>query len=331
MSEPPKEELKIKDLLIKLQVLSNGLVEERKKSQNYLDRIKEYEDSLQKKDAEIVELTKEKFDLKSKLTLEKSKQAPNKKNDSYFSSILNKITQKPVDESKMTKLEEKINQQSFEIKDLSQRLVAEKENYDQQKIKYQTLLTVQSQELTKLKEELEKATKQVPTTNVAVASQQDKIETLKKQFSIERDKERDQYEKNITSLTNELKEVKAKNEELTKTITSKDEELFVKKIENETMKTQITKLNNDLHDKQLSPRTFQVERIKESIGIKNKSVMTITFQLNKNKKRCEVIFKRMRNGKLVEENVNILEIYTFKVNEKKPEYIEIEFKVSLII
>ena len=62
------------------------------------------------------------------------------------------------------------------------------------------------------------------------------------------------------------------------------------------MKTQITKLYNDLHDKQLSPRTFQVERIKESIGIKNKSVMTITFQLNKNKKRCEVIFKRMRNG-----------------------------------
>ena len=29
--------------------------------------------------------------------------------------------------------------------------------------------------------------------------------------------------------------------------------------------------------------------------------MTITFQLNKNKKRCEVVFKRMRNRKLVEE------------------------------
>jgi hypothetical protein len=49
MSEQPKEELKIKDLLIKLQVLSNGLVEERKKSQSYLNRIKEYEESVQKK------------------------------------------------------------------------------------------------------------------------------------------------------------------------------------------------------------------------------------------------------------------------------------------
>ena len=39
MSEKSKEELKIKDLLIKLHVLTNGLVEERKKSQSYLDRI----------------------------------------------------------------------------------------------------------------------------------------------------------------------------------------------------------------------------------------------------------------------------------------------------
>ena len=90
MSEKPKEELKIKDLLIKLQVLTNGLIEERKKSQSYLDRIKEYEDSLQKKDSEIVELRKEKFDLKSKLTLEKSKQGE-KKADSYLSSLLKRL------------------------------------------------------------------------------------------------------------------------------------------------------------------------------------------------------------------------------------------------
>ena len=42
-------EPKVKDLLIKLQVLTNGLIEERKKSKSYLDRIKEYEESLEKK------------------------------------------------------------------------------------------------------------------------------------------------------------------------------------------------------------------------------------------------------------------------------------------
>ena len=95
MSEPPKEELKIKDLLIKLQVLTNGLIEERKKSQSYLDRLKEYEESLQKKDSEIVDLTKEKFDLKSKLTLEKSKQGPSKKKNHIFHLFLISLWKSP--------------------------------------------------------------------------------------------------------------------------------------------------------------------------------------------------------------------------------------------
>ena len=58
-------ELQIKDLLIKLQVLTYALLEERKKSQSYLVRIKEFQDSIQKKETEIVELTKTKFTLQS--------------------------------------------------------------------------------------------------------------------------------------------------------------------------------------------------------------------------------------------------------------------------
>ena len=334
MAEQPKEELKIKDLLIKLQVLSNGLIEERKKSQNYLNRLKEYEESLQKKDAEIVELTKEKFDLKSKLTLEKSKQNPAKTNDSYFSSILSKITQKPVDESKVTKLEEKINQQNYEIKDLSKRLMAEREDFDEQKIKFQTMLTIQTQEMAKLKENLEKAKNQAPSKRVSLppSSQQDKIESLKKQFNMERD----EYDKKLSIVNTELKEVKEKNEEMTKDLNLKNEELHVKNIENMSMKSQITKIYNELnqlkleiHNKQLSPRVFQVERIKDGL-VKNKTVMTIMFQWNKNEKRCEVIFKRMKNGKLNVENVNIIDIAQFKYSDKKHEYIDIEFHVSFI-
>ena len=334
MAEQPKEELKIKDLLIKLQVLSNGLIEERKKSQNYLNRLKEYEESLQKKDAEIVELTKEKFDLKSKLTLEKSKQNPAKTNDSYFSSILSKITQKPVDESKVTKLEEKINQQNYEIKDLSKRLMAEREDFDEQKIKFQTMLTIQTQEITKLKENLEKAKNQAPPMRASLppSSQQDKIESLKKQFNMERD----EFDKKLSIVNTELKEVKEKNEEMTKDLNLKNEELHVKNIENMSMKSQITKIYNELnqlkleiHNKQLSPRVFQVERIKDGL-VKNKTVMTIMFQWNKNEKRCEVIFKRMKNGKLNVETVNIIDIAQFKYSDKKHEYIDIEFHVSFI-
>ena len=43
-----KGELQIKDLLLKLQVLTYGIIEERKKSQSYLQRIKEFEATLSK-------------------------------------------------------------------------------------------------------------------------------------------------------------------------------------------------------------------------------------------------------------------------------------------
>ena len=66
-----KPELNIKDLTIKLQVLTNALVEERKKTQNYVTKIKEFEQMIAKKDNEIVNLNKQKFDLQSDLSLAK--------------------------------------------------------------------------------------------------------------------------------------------------------------------------------------------------------------------------------------------------------------------
>ena len=333
MTEQPKEELKIKDLLIKLQVLTNGLIEERKKSQGYLDRIKEYEESLQKKDAEIVELTKEKFDLKSKLTLEKSKQAQAKKNESYFSSFLNKIIEKPVDDSKVAKLEEKINQQNFEIKDLSQRLMEEKESFDQQKIKFQTMITLQNQEMAKLKEKLTNAPKIEPqqTQNQDVSIYQEKIDLLNRQFNIERD----DYEKKLSEIRNELREEKEKTELLEQQLGQYKSAYESKNGENIAMKNQITSLDSQLkeakaemHNNQLSPRMFQVERIKDGL-VKNKKVMTVLFQWNKSKNVCEVIFRRMKHGgKIKEDIVNIMDISQFKINDKKKDYIDVQFHVS---
>ena len=143
------EELKVKDLLIKLQVLTNGLIEERKKSQNYLLRIKEYEESLQRREVEIAELTKEKFDLKSKLSLERSKTWGSWSKDNK--SIINS---KMSNELKIQKLEEKINQQNFELKDYAQRIMEDKELFDQQKIQLQTMITIQNQQMAQLKEKI---------------------------------------------------------------------------------------------------------------------------------------------------------------------------------
>ena len=330
MSEQPKEELKIKDLLIKLQVLTNGLIEERKKSQSYLDRLKEYEESLQKKDSEIVDLTKEKFDLKSKLALEKSKQGPSKKNESYFSSFLNKFMEKPPDDSKVTKLEEKINQQKFEIKDLTQRLMEEKESFDQQKIKFQTMITLQNQQMTELKEKLEKA--KTENNNSAATSNKEDIELLTRNFN----RERDEYSKNLAEYKNELKESKEKVEDLTNKLIQYKDAYEAKNVENNAMKkqigdygVQINQLKKEIHNKQLSDRMFQVERVKDGI-VKNKKVMTIVFSWNKIKNIIEVKFTRMKHGgKPKEDVVNILDISTFKKNEKKPENIDVAFTVSI--
>ena len=338
MSEKPKEELKIKDLLVKLQVLTNGLIEERKKSQSYLDRVKEYEDTLQKKDSEIVELRKEKFDLKSKLTLEKSKQI-DKKNDSYFSSLLNKIIEKPVDESKVGKLEEKINQLTFENKDLTQRLMEEKETFDQQKIKFQTMLTIQKQQMEELKKDLENSKKEKPketpviNNDALIAAHKDKIDSLKKQFNLEKD----EYEKQLAQLKNELKEEREKSALINNYLTQYKEAYEAKNYENVAMKKQVSDLDAqlnkakiDVRNSKLSPKMFQVERIKDGI-VKNKKVMTITFQYNQNKNACEVVFKRMKHGgKVKEDVVNIIDLSTFKVNEKKKDNIEVVFTVSFI-
>ena len=334
MAEQQKEELKIKDLLIKLQVLTNGLIEERKKSQSYLDRIKEYEESLQKKDAEIAELTKEKFDLKSKLTLEKSKQGPNKKNDSYFSSFINKFMEKPVDDSKVGKLEETINQQKYEIKDLTQRLMEEKESFDQQKIKFQTMITLQNQQMTELKKNLENSKKEkekeVPNEEL-ILSHKEKIDSLNRKFNLEKD----EYEKKLAELRSELKDQKEKNENLEVSLNKYKEAYESKTIENNAMKVQVTNLDKQLNqakieikNKQLAPRIFQVERIKDGL-VKNKKSMNITFKYNKNKNICEVIFSRMKKGAIKEDVVNIVDISQFKINDKKKENIDIVYTVSI--
>ena len=339
MSEKPKEELKIKVLLIKLQVLTNGLIEERKKSQNYLEKVKEYEDSLQKKDSEIVELRKDKFDLKSKLTLEKSKQLE-KKNDSYFSSFLNKIMDKPVDDSKVEKLEEKINQLTFENKDLTQRLMEEKETFDQQKIKFQTMLTVQKQQMEELKKDIENSKNekvkeiQVNNNEALIAAHKEKLDSLNKQFNIEKD----EYEKQLVQLKNELKEEKEKSELLNNHLIQYKEAYEAKNYENIAMKkqasdidAQLNKAKIEIQNSKLSPKMFQVERIKDGI-VKNKKVMTITFQFNPNKNICEIVFKRMkRGGKVKEDIVNIIDVSTFKVNDKKKDNVDIVFTVSFII
>ena len=337
-----KGEIQIKDLLFKLQVLTYGLIEERKKSKSYLVRIKEYQEIIQKKEAEIAELTKIKFNLQSQLTLELAKKTQNKKPDNYISAIFSKIRDRPADQTYVTELEEKINQQNYEIKDLTQRLMEAKENFDQQKIKLQTMITLQNGQMTKVQKELEKEKEKVVEEKmkpVIDTESKEKLEALTNRLN----KERGDYEMKIENLNIELdKEKKNKDiiEKLTNELKETKEECEMKVYENKAMKEQVSKIDKELakakleikDSKFLNDRFFQVERIKDGL-MKNKKSMLVIFRwirgTEHQKGRCEIAFIAQKVGGTAKEDVvNLLDFITFKINDKKKDYFDISYMVS---
>lgn len=335
-------ELQIKDLLLKLHVLTYGIIEERKKSQTYLNRIKDIQDSLQKKETENVELTKSKFELQSKLSLELSKKSKTQKSDGYFKAIMSKIRDKPVDQTYVTELEEKTNQQEFTIKDLNQRLMEAQENFDQQKIKFQTLLTMQTKEMTDLKKELEEEKKREKIVEkikpVLDTESKEKLRIMTEKYN----REKSEFENKIDQLKKELELEKKNKDEINKLKEQIEEikaECEMKKIENKAMKDQVSKLDKelakakvDIKDSKLIDRFFQVEKVNDNL-MKNKKVMTIIFRYIKGSKnvkgRCEAIFKRPKHGdSYKEEVVNLLDFTCFKINDKKKDIFDVSFTVS---
>lgn len=343
-----KGELQIKDLLLKLHVLTYGIIEERKKSQTYLGRIKELQDSLQKKEVEVVELTKSKFDLQSKLSLELSKKSQNKKADGYFSSIMNKISNKPADSAYVNELEGKVNQLNFEIKDLSQRLMESNESFDQQKMQFQMMITLQKQEMAKVQKQLEEEKKNVKVVEKVEYKSVEDTESKNKLKALtdELRQRKGEYELQIENLNNELEKEKKNKDEIKKLSAELEEakaECEMKKIENKSMKTQVSKLDKDLakakleaKDSKLGERFFQVDRVKDALLKSKTKPMTLLFRYipgDKNSKgRCEVVVKMEKHGGVLkEQTVNILDFKTFKVNDKKKDIFDLDYIVSKYI
>ena len=270
MSENQNEDLKVKDLLIKLQILSNGLIDERKKSQSYLDRLKEYEESLEKKDLEIADKTKQKFELKSKLSLEKSKTFSGKNMDKFYSSVYNK---KDSDGKKLLKLEEKLNQQNFEIKDLTQRLMEERELFDQQKIQFQTMITIQNQQMMELKKKYENAEKE---------EKEKKLKEEKEKKEKEEKEEKDKKEK-------EEKEKEEREQREKKLIEDKEKD----EKEKETFKIEISehKAKIDYLNRQFNNERDQYEKklgqLRDELRDEKEKRETLDKQLVQYKQQCE--------------------------------------------
>ena len=307
------EDEKTKDLLIKLQILTNGLIEERKKSQNYLDRIKELEKILQTKDNEIVLLSKAKFDLQADLTFERSKR-DSKQGGKKFSK-----------EMQIEQYEEIINEQGYKLRTINNQLINERENFEQQKTDFQTIIKTQSVKMEEMKQELEKAHKEFDD----LRKKQEDIDVMLKKY----EEEKTQYTAEFERYQNDKIETQKKNFELQETIDKLRKESFEKEKQINDLVKNSEKLANQLNDmksvivnKQLTKKTFTVEMMG-----KGKKIIEIIFQKKQDSESDKVEYEMIIINKTkneVMENINLLDISGFQINEKDKNRVDISYTVS---
>lgn len=307
------EDEKTKDLLIKLQILTNGLIEERKKSQSYLDRIKELEKILQTKDNEIVLLSKAKFDLQADLTFERSKRDP-KQGGKKFTK-----------EMQIEQYEEIINEQGYKLRTINNQLTNERESFEQQKTDFQTIIKTQSSKMEQMKLELETERKE----NNELRKKQNDIDEMLKNY----EEEKIQYKGQFERYQLDKIEVQKKNIELQETIDKLRKEGVEKENQinelvknSENLANRLNDLKSAIVNKQLTKKTFTVEQMG-----KGKKIIEIIFQKKKDsdsdKDEYEmVIINKQKNE--VKEHINLLDISGFLINEKDKNRVDISYTVS---
>jgi chromosome segregation ATPase len=302
----------MKDLLIKLQILTNGLVEERKKSKNYLDKIKELEKMLQQKDNEVVDLTKQKFELQANLTFERSKK------------VKTNSKKKNIDENQINHYEEIINEQGFRLRDLNNKLINEKESFIQQKEQFQLLIKQQTQQIVDLKQKFEKIDKE----NTELVKRQENINLMLKKF----EEEKKEYSEKFESYQTDKVKVQNKNVELQNLLDEvrkenyeKDKEILELKKKNEDISIQLNEMKKLIVNKQLTPKSFKVEMIKLP-----KKTIEILFQKNKEMENYEIVIKG-KSKKGEDEHINILDVSSFLINDKDKNRVDIEYMVSIFL
>ena len=307
------EDEKTKDLLIKLQILTNGLIEERKKSQSYLDRIKELEKILQTKDNEIVSLSKAKFDLQADLTFERSKR-DSKQGSKKFSK-----------EMQIEKYEEIINEQGYKLRNINNQLINERENFEQQKTDFQTIIKAQTAKMEELKQLLEKERKE----NTDLRKKQDDIDLMLKEY----EEDKVQYTEQFARYQNDKIETQKKNLELQETIDKLRKESFEKEKQINDLVKNSEKLANQLNDmksaivnKQLTKKSFTVEMMG-----KGKKIIEIIFQKKQDsdsdKDEYEMSIINKSKNEIIEV-INLLDISGFQINEKDKNRVDISYTVS---
>ena len=264
----------VKDLIMKMNILSNGLINERKKSALLQKKNEELQKQYEIKENECLELNKKIKDLESF----KKKFSQNNINTNN-----NEITNndKINNEIIIQKFADEISSLKLENEDLKLKLNNSMTNLDNKIKQYSKIIEVQTEKLTKKENENMELKKNIFELNEKINNNsnisKEEIENLKK--------EKNHFEILFKQTENEKKEIKNKYEESLNNIKNLEEEkknnlerIHQQEINGIKLAQKLTEYKNLLIQINTKIQIFHVQRINTF----TKSEMDITFGQDKN-------------------------------------------------
>ena len=264
----------VKDLIMKMNILSNGLINERKKSALLQKKNEELQKQYEIKENECLELNKKIKDLESFKKKFSQNNLNTKENEITNNDKINNeiIIQKFADEISSLKLENE---------DLKIKLNNSMTNLDNKIKQYSKIIEVQTEKLTKKENENMELKKNIFELNEKINNNsnisKEEIENLKK--------EKNHFEILFKQTENEKKELKNKYEESLNNIKNLEEEkknnlekIHQQEINGIKLAQKLTEYKNLLIELNTKIQIFHVQRINTF----TKSEMDITFGKDKN-------------------------------------------------
>jgi hypothetical protein len=279
MDENEEKKL-IEETYDKLESLSFQLIEERKKTSSYQEKIKQYEKNLSQKDENIQLLMKEKKELEEKLNYNNMK----KPKTVTFNKLMGNIL-KGKDEEQKLKLEKEIKILRDQIYILNKKKEEDNIKFEQNKSKLQVELTKQNKDINDIKEILNKVSEE---NKKLLEEKENKVKLIKdEEIDFEKVKEEylkykekgKLYEKNI-------EETKKKIEEKKIELKDKENELIERRDYLKNLAFAINQKEEEVKKRELTKKEFEVEKYDEKADKYN--LLGVIFDKNKEKNQYEI-------------------------------------------
>ena len=319
-----KQEFNIKELSIKLQVLTNALKEERKKSQNYSTKLQEYEELLIKKDNEIININKVKFEIQSNLSALLKKPIKNT-TDIKLNQVVNTFFNKEkINFDQFDRIKDENNSLKLEYKEYQKKYVFEHENREQQKIKFDTMLALQDKQIKEAQDtivRLENQKVEQINTNQSILNLVQQIDEQKELFDLKYKRIEDEINsKDQRSISLMIDIGKAQSELKPKKEKIKD---LQKRLKEQT--ATLNEMKNQITHKVLDTQDFLVTK-EESFLKKDKC--KVTFTKSPVDKKYKILIDYDNKDK-PQDIIDFLDVTEYKINVKKFDITYVDVRIFI--